>query len=507
MKDNYKDIIVQKYHDIRDEFRHDIANDTRPDVGPGRSAMNRFRPAVAAFSDWKNAVKKKLFRSTIATKMTLAYLPLSLIIVLLSAYTLTSLVALGDISRDIVNNNMIVVEAVDKMTDSLLAQESYGRRYLIMKSDEMKELFARRNDEFEATMGRLLQVENLAKESEARRLDELHHRFNDIYRELFAIDKVTALEQATEQKNDEIQQLVDGQLSAMKEISTSTRQELAGKIQLTSQFSTKALYVTAVLSVLGICIGIGAALVITRSVSRSINQLKLATAKFSERQFDFIPDVKERDEFGVLAHSFIAMAQRLARLEVMDLDASPLTRLPGGTAVENVLQQRVDSRESIAFCLVDIDNFKAFNDRYGYARGNEVIKRTARMIESAIADHGTGDTFLGHIGGDDFAVITQAERYAGICETIIEMFDREVVQFYDKEDGERGYITAKTRQGELWDFPLMTISIAVVTNQEQLDISTIRIGEIAAEIKEHAKNISGSLYLVDRRKITDEQDD
>ncbi|MFP4445728.1 MAG: diguanylate cyclase domain-containing protein [Desulfosudaceae bacterium] len=464
--------------------------------------MNRFR--LSTVRDWKNRLQKKIFRSTIATKMTLAYLPLSLIIILLSAYTLTSLVALGDISREIVSNDMTVIEAADRLTDNLLAQESYGRRYLIMKSEEMQALFAKRNAEFETTLQGLLNIRNLETEAEVQRLVSLHDQFNETYLGLFALEAADDLERAARERNDQIQQLVDEQLMVLKEVSVATREGLADKMRLTSMFSTKALYITAALSGLGVCIGIGAALVITRSVSRSINQLKLATAKFSERQFDFIPDVKERDEFGTLARSFIAMAQRLARLEVMDLDANPLTRLPGGTALENVLQQRIDSRRLIAFCLIDIDNFKAFNDRYGYARGNQVIKRTAKIIEAAIADHGTEETFLGHIGGDDFAVIAHSERYAGICESVIEMFDREVVQFYDKEDRERGYITARTRQGEAWEFPLMTISIAVVTNQDQLDMSTIRIGEIAAEIKEHAKTITGSLYLVDRRKISDE---
>jgi len=291
----------------------------------------------------------------------------------------------------------------------------------------------------------------------------------------------------------------------VKNLLAISRKQLADKLKTSGRFSAKALYITAVLSFIGVFIGIGAALLITRSVSRSINQLKLATAKFSERQFDFIPDVAERDEFGMLSRSFIAMAQRLARLEVMDLDANPLTRLPGGGALENVLKQRLDEGRPIAFCLLDIDNFKSYNDRYGYAKGNEVIKRTAKIIETVLADHGSEDAFLGHIGGDDFAIIVSSDHYVPVCEAIIEAFDREVPGFYDEEDRKRGYITAKTRQGDDWEFPLMTISIAVVTNRDYLEMNSIQMGEIAAEIKEHAKTIAGSLYMVDRRKKEVEQ--
>lgn len=209
---------------------------------------------------------------------------------------------------------------------------------------------------------------------------------------------------------------------------------------------------------------------------------------------------KSRRTDAASMRAFIAMVQRLARLEVMDLDASPLTRLPGGIAIENVPETRLAQQQDIAFCLVDIGNFKAFNDRYGYARGNEVIKATGKILEAAIADHGTEDAFVGHIGGDDFAVILHPDRYGQVCQAIIEAFDRKSPTFYDPEDRDRGYVIAKTRQGNQEQFPLMTVSIAVVTNLSQKEISSVRVGEVAAELKEYAKTVPGSLFLVDRRE-------
>ena len=163
-------------------------------------------------------------------------------------------------------------------------------------------------------------------------------------------------------------------------------------------------------------------------------------------------------------------------------------------------ETRLAQQQDIAFCLVDIGNFKAFNDRYGYARGNEVIKATGKILEAAIADHGTEDAFVGHIGGDDFAVILHPDRYGQVCQAIIEAFDRKSPTFYDPEDRDRGYVIAKTRQGNQEQFPLMTVSIAVVTNLSQKEISSVRVGEVAAELKEYAKTVPGSLFLVDRRE-------
>jgi diguanylate cyclase (GGDEF) domain len=153
----------------------------------------------------------------------------------------------------------------------------------------------------------------------------------------------------------------------------------------------------------------------------------------------------------------------------------------------------------MAFCFIDINNFKSFNDRYGYARGNEVIQTAAGIIETAVAEHGTDKDFIGHIGGDDFVVATSLERYEKICNTLIETFDRLTPDFYDPEDRSRGYIVGETRQGKKTSFPFIALSIAIVTNQSRTFRSHIEIGEIAAELKEYLKSLPGSTYAVDRR--------
>jgi diguanylate cyclase (GGDEF)-like protein len=194
------------------------------------------------------------------------------------------------------------------------------------------------------------------------------------------------------------------------------------------------------------------------------------------------------------------MAGRLKLLEETYLDTSPLTRLPGGIAIEGVLNKRIAAKAQIAFCLMDIDNFKAYNDRYGYAKGNELIQATAAIIGEAVTDHGNKEDFIGHIGGDDFVVITTPDHYKDICETITKNFDAAIPEFYDNEDKKRGQIVGENRQGEEVSFPLATISIAVVTNEKRKLLNSIEFGEVAAEMKEHVKSISGSVFMVDQRR-------
>jgi diguanylate cyclase (GGDEF)-like protein len=247
-------------------------------------------------------------------------------------------------------------------------------------------------------------------------------------------------------------------------------------------------------------IGSGAALAITKNISGAIIRLKNATQEISKGKFDYSPEIHNQDELGELSRSFSDMAKRLKLLEEMYLDTNPLTHLPGGIAIENILKKRIDSGLLFAFCLIDLDNFKAYNDYYGYARGNQVIKNTAQIIENAVKKHGTDRTFYGHIGGDDFVVITSIDRYAKICRFIVNEFDKSVGELYDAEDLKQGAIIRISRKGVKKKFPIMTISIGVVTNRKRKLKHAVQVGEIAAEVKNYAKSKPGSLYFVDRRK-------
>ena len=161
-------------------------------------------------------------------------------------------------------------------------------------------------------------------------------------------------------------------------------------------------------------------------------------------------------------------------------------------------KRRIEEKQDIAFCLLDIDNFKACNDRYGYAKGKELIRITADIIKQALAEFGGPEDFLGHIGGDDFVIITDPDRYRPICESIIIHFDHRIPSLYDVQDSDRGYITSENRQGEEVEFKLATISIAVVTNEQQTISSYIRYGEIAAETKRLQEALDNAVNPADK---------
>lgn len=178
---------------------------------------------------------------------------------------------------------------------------------------------------------------------------------------------------------------------------------------------------------------------------------------------------------------------------------SPLTGLPGGVLLSQEIQHRLAAQEPLALLYADLDNFKAYNDTYGFTQGDQAILLVADTLRSAVAAHGSGNDFIGHIGGDDFAIVTTPACVDRLCQTIIAQFDQAIGTLYNDEDQARGYITGADRYGILRRFGLMSISIGAVTTQRRMFRDEEALTRTAAEMKHYAKEQSGSSYAVDQR--------
>jgi diguanylate cyclase (GGDEF)-like protein len=180
---------------------------------------------------------------------------------------------------------------------------------------------------------------------------------------------------------------------------------------------------------------------------------------------------------------------------------SPLTGLPGNVQIQAEMKKRLLNREVFAILYFDLDNFKAYNDVYGFSNGDEIIKFTARTISKHVHQIEDSDNFLGHIGGDDFVAIVSKTDYEKVCQDIILEFDKFAVSYYNEVDAERGYVEVANRRGIIEQFPLITISIAVVEVDYKNYKNTLEIGEVGAQIKHRAKQIMGSTYIINKRKF------
>ena len=154
--------------------------------------------------------------------------------------------------------------------------------------------------------------------------------------------------------------------------------------------------------------------------------------------------------------------------------------------------------EEFSVLYLDLDNFKAYNDVYGFIKGDEIIQYTAKIIVDSV--HESGGGFVGHIGGDDFIAIVPYKEVEKLCQEIIALFDRGVKQFYNEKDRIEGYIEVKNRKGVVEKFPLTSISIAVVVADSGRFANILEIGDVAAQVKHAVKNVMGSSYAIDRRR-------
>ena len=193
--------------------------------------------------------------------------------------------------------------------------------------------------------------------------------------------------------------------------------------------------------------------------------------------------------------------KNLNRLISTNRRMSPLTGLPGNVQIQTELKKCLLKREDFSVVYFDLDNFKAYNDVYGFLKGDEIIKLTAKIITRNIHVLDESDVFVGHIGGDDFiAVLDENANYEDVCQTIIAEFDSEILKYFNDDDIEKGYIEVCNRKGIIEEFPLTSISIGVVVADKKRFSNILEIGEVGAQVKHLAKTANGSSYAVDRRE-------
>lgn len=188
------------------------------------------------------------------------------------------------------------------------------------------------------------------------------------------------------------------------------------------------------------------------------------------------------------------------RLLYTNRGISPLTGLPGNIQIQTEIKRRLLNKEDFCVMYLDLDNFKAYNDVYGFFNGDEIIKFTAKTILNNINSNECEDCFVGHIGGDDFVALVSGVDCEKICQNIIIEFDAGIKKFFTRSDIEKGYIEVPNRKGVIEQFPITSISIGVVVVDKGRFKNTLEIGEVAAQVKHLAKTTFGSTYVIDRRK-------
>jgi len=241
---------------------------------------------------------------------------------------------------------------------------------------------------------------------------------------------------------------------------------------------------------------------LSRKVIGPISLLNTASKEMAAGDLSLRIHMDTNDELQELADTFNVMAVELKKMKAKAENANPLTKLPGNIVIQQETESRIKNNEKFIVIYSDLDNFKAFNDKYGIYKGDAAIELAASILKEAVAQKGNPEDFLGHEGGDDFLILSTPDKAGAMGKYITTEFDSRIRVLFDKVDLERGYIEASVRHGDqVVKFPIMTISLAGVTNETRLFKSYGEVTSVAAEMKKKAKATPGSCLVVDKRTI------
>ncbi len=403
-------------------------------------------------------------------------------------FSFTGLYSLNKTARDIANNDLVLLRSVGMLRQSLLDQERYAGKYAILKSPEFIDLFHKRESE---CLKILQLMEEKKLEQGMTEIVKGYSTYRETIRLLFQGDAGAEMRHKTA-----AQQVIN----AIDTYTANQQLLLNVKLEHADSKERNTIRWSLIFSLTGFLLAIGIAALFLFNISTAIDKLKRATHRIAEGDFDYDPQIPGGDEIGDLAYDFIRMANRLKILERMNLDASPLTRLPGNIVIERVLTKRLHEGKPFAVCYADLDDMKAYNDVYGYIKGSEVIKMAGDIILEAVRKLAEEEAFVGHIGGDDFVMVFDQEKVPPVCEEVIKKFGEGIVAHYNKEDLARGAIEGTDRYGVPRVFPVMTISIAVVICRQGEYDSAVSIAQTAAQIKDFVKGKPGSNYMINQRR-------
>ncbi|MCX5846637.1 MAG: diguanylate cyclase [Deltaproteobacteria bacterium] len=431
----------------------------------------------------------------ISRKLLASYLAMALLTIMASAYAIFSLQSLNQLAYTIIDHDFFVVDNSKKMMDALLAQESAEKKYLILKDPSIAELFWMRSQEFKNVIENFKKNNIPGLKKALSQLSLLHNRYDELFNQEVTMVQDNRLEDAAKVSETDCKKTIEEIATSLREIRMKAENNIDTGMNLIKTRGVNASRMTMTLSVISLFVGLALALLITYNISRPLRELKKATEQIAEGKFEYNLNINRHDEIGSLADAFSFMTERLKVLETLLLDASPLTGLPGNLAIEKEIEKRFSEKKLFTLCHVDLDNFKPFADKYGYAWGSEVIKEVAHILTNhlRITEH-EGD-FVGHVGGDDFIIISEPERTEQLCQKIVDEFDLRIMRFYSEKDRQKGFIMGKDRQGNQQKFPLITMTIAIVTDDGTHFQGSLDMAKKAAELKEYAKTLPGSNYV------------
>jgi diguanylate cyclase (GGDEF)-like protein len=434
---------------------------------------------------------------TVTQKVAAGYLLLVAFSLVALVFALTSLRTQTERSEQLVEVDFKALNLARSLRQNVTAWENLARQAVILRDDTLIALLDRRDHESSVLWNELTGILPVLPDElvlARQRLDQERTPCLDVLKMQSWTEADACLAQVSPHHTLMVQSLERFIAERQKGVDTT--------LVFFSEASERAYRTTLVLAFLGIGLSAPVAMAIILGIHRSIVALTRATKEIAAGSFEHPVAIDRGDEFGLLAREFTEMGKKLRQFEQLCLDANPLTHLPGSLALEREMAVRIAADTPFAHLYVDLDHFKAYNDRYGYRAGSDVIAQVADLIREVVAQLDIPEALIGHIGGDDFVILTSSlEAAEGLAQELICRFDRTAPSFYSEEDRREGAFIGIDRFGEERRFTLMTVSIAIVWSAQLASPSPHAISQECVKMKDHLKSTPTSNYMIDRRRI------
>ena len=424
------------------------------------------------------------FKMSLVQKLILSFALSGACLMAALFYSISGLGTMHKIEQDIAGKDLKAATTIIRLRELVVAQERLSGHFMILKQPEYSLIHQRNSDEL---CSELFKLRKINKSQTVADLEATYSGYIVQSKRLFAGEAPDMYD---------MKKTVDNLIRLIDVISENQRLDLSQKLARSDLQEEKTVAYSLGLAFAGVVLSFLIAAWMVYSFASSIGKLQHATHRIAAGDFDYHPDIEPGDEIGILAEDFRLMAAKLKELEQISLDASPLTRLPGNIAIERVINRHLREKTTFAMCYLDLDNFKSYNDRYGYIKASEVLKNTGEVIYNAVKRLDDPNAFVGHIGGDDFVVIISADKAEAACKAIIKGIDALVPAHYSDEDRCIGAIEGIDRYGVPRTFPLISISIAALLCRPGDYAQAAEIATAAAKVKDHVKVSAGSNYVI-----------
>lgn len=431
-----------------------------------------------------------LRRLTVVQKIFLGYSLTTLCFLLALGFSVMQLHRQARAVDSLVQSDFDALLAAGRLTQLVDAQDRLERGFLLTHEPTLLDLQQQRLQALAALTA------ELARTSVAPALPALLHRYRATVARGLTLQRTGQKKQWESLRNGTLTTERHRLQETLETLLPRLRQRIAATGAAVRKRGEQTVRQVTIIAVAGIALGLLLTVPVFWYIHRSIARLIGRSRDYGRGRFDDTDIDAGHDEFAQLTRAFGRMGRELEELQQLKLDANPLTHLPGNLAIQRELEQRLAKPAAFAHVYVDLDDFKAYNDRYGYQAGSAVIAETATLLRQSTQRTTADEAFVGHIGGDDYVVMTDPVRAEVLAQDFIVEFDRRAPFFYDEADRRAGHIVAHDRFGIERCFPLMTVSVAVVRSDRLNPLSPAAVSAECARLKHALKARPGSHYQV-----------